>query len=223
MRLSLGTPLVRLPARTANDGRPAFSQTPIVEVDPEPGGMSTALRVELDALLSETKHASTSVAAAVAATVPPRPGGGASPRPPSSWPGSPWQETLSVDVASLPFLRDHCFIRQPVGWEELSDLFPVVPMTTMVEMLKEAAERLAPELAVTRMERIRAFRWLTAAPATNVTITANRTGPFEVEVAIDGYRACHGPLGPLGAARSPVLLRPPSQAPPLPAEPGAAV
>ena len=219
MRLSLGTPLVRLPARTPNGGtKPAFPAPPATPREPPLDAMSPVLRAELDALLSETTHASTAVAAAAAAA-PSRTSDGAAPRLPSSWPGIPRQETVSVDTSTMPFLRDHCFIRQRVGWEEQSDLFPVVPMTTMVEMLKEAAQRLAPELVVTHLERIRAFRWLTAAPATSVTITANRTGPLEVEVAIDGYARATVHLAPSAPPAPPSSFGPLRNPRPSPRDP----
>jgi len=81
-------------------------------------------------------------------------------------------------------------------------------MTTMVEMLGEAARRLAPELAVTRIERIRAFRWLSAAPPATVTLTARRTGPFEAEVALDAYARATVHLAPSRPAAVPSSFRP---------------
>jgi acyl transferase domain-containing protein len=191
VRLSLGSPFVRLPARAELVVTPTSSATATVLDEHERGleGISSAVRAELSALLSETKDASVSVAMAVAGA----PSRAATPAP---RPASSWQQTITVDTSSFPFLLDHCFFRQPAEWKDLSDLFPVVPMTTMVEMLGEAARHLAPELVVTRIERVRAFRWLSAAPPTTVTLTANRTGPFEAEVSIDGYARATVHLAP---------------------------
>jgi acyl transferase domain-containing protein len=206
MRLSLGTPFVRLPARTAPIEPQTSSATPTVADDPGLEGISSALRAELRALLSETKDASMSVAAAVAAA--PSRAVGHSPRPAPSW-----QQTITVDTSTFPFLLDHCFFRQPEEWKDLSDLFPVVPMTTMVEMLGEAARRLAPELVVTRIQRIRAFRWLSAAPPATVTLTANRTGAceagaVEAEVSIEGYARATVHLSPSRPPAKPSSFRP---------------
>jgi hypothetical protein len=96
-------------------------------------------------------------------------------------------EALVIDVETFPWLLDHCFFRQPAGWDETSDLFPVVPMTTMVDLLADAARRAASGLVVTRIDNIRAFRWINGAPATRTTLTATRSEPFRVEVALAGY------------------------------------
>jgi hypothetical protein len=94
---------------------------------------------------------------------------------------------VTISTAAFPWLVDHCFYRQADGWEDVSDRFPVVPMTTMVELLADAANRLDPELVVTRIESIRALRWLPAAPPVDVTITTRRTGPRQVDATIEGY------------------------------------
>ena len=101
-------------------------------------------------------------------------------------------ETLSVDLDALPWLVDHCFYRQPEGWADLPDRFPVLPMTTMVELMAQAAARLVPDLVVTRIDNIRALRWLAAAPPARVTLSARRTGAHQVDTVIDGHAPGHG-------------------------------
>ncbi len=98
-----------------------------------------------------------------------------------------WHETLEVGLDAFPWLVDHCFYRQPEGWDDPADRFPVLPMTTMVDLLGQAAVRLAPGRVVTRIERIRASRWLVGAPSTTVVLRARRRGPDEVEASIEGY------------------------------------
>ncbi len=98
-----------------------------------------------------------------------------------------WRETLEVSIETFPWLVDHCFYRQPDGWDDPADHFPVLPMTTMVELLGQAAGRLSPDRVVTRIDNIRASRWLTAAPSTPVVLKARRRGPNEVEASIEGY------------------------------------
>ncbi len=104
-----------------------------------------------------------------------------------------WRETLEVSIETFPWLVDHCFYRQPDGWDDPADRFPVLPMTTMVELLGQVARRLNPDQVVTRIDNIRASRWLTAAPPTPVVLKARRrassdqVGRHTVEAGIEGY------------------------------------
>ncbi|HEX5367627.1 MAG TPA: beta-ketoacyl synthase N-terminal-like domain-containing protein [Acidimicrobiales bacterium] len=137
---------------------------------------------------------------------PPRPEGGSTGAdqgpPPSA------ERVVRVDLAHQPWLGDHCFFRQAPG-SDPSDRFPVVPMTMMVEMLADAARRLArdraPGQVVVRVEDVRALRWLPAAPPTDVTVRATMAGPHRVEVALEGY------------ARATVVLAPAPPPAPAPA------
>jgi hypothetical protein len=69
-------------------------------------------------------------------------------------------------------------------------------MTTMVELLGQAANRLAPDLTITRIENLRAMRWLPGAPAARPVLTATWVGPSQVDVAIEGYARAAVHLGP---------------------------
>src|SRR5688572_27926478 len=80
------------------------------------------------------------------------------------------QRTLSVE--SMPYLLDHRFYRQRDGWSEVSDLFPVVPMTCTLGIFGEVASRLMPGRVVVGLEHVRALRWLAVEPPVDVTITA---------------------------------------------------
>jgi acyl transferase domain-containing protein len=175
VQLALGTPLVKLP-----DG----IELGLVPLAPESrtpdwgAKTSPALRAELDALLADTLNATKSITAALASSAPPSP---------ATTDAEVSEETLSVGVEAYPWLVDHCFYRQPDGWDDLSDRFPVLPMTTMVALLGQAASRLAPDLTVTRIDNVRAMRWLAGAPPTPTVLTARRVGTDRIEGAIEGY------------------------------------
>ena len=190
-QLTMGTPFVHLPDSVALELQSVTANRRPV-ADPAPGAetngghaMPTALRAELDALLADTLDAGESIATALTAAVPVRPrdreGQQAAARPEVS------EEVLDVSLKRYPWLADHCFYRQPDGWTDLSDRFPVVPMTTMVELLAGAARRLEPDLTVTCIENVRALRWLPSVPATRAVLTARRTGALEFKTAIEGY------------------------------------
>lgn len=96
--------------------------------------------------------------------------------------------TLRLSLAALPYVRDHCVYLQPDRWAEDSDRFPVVPMTTMLELAADAAlRRAAPGLAVIGYDRVRALRWLPVEPALDLRVTVRRDGPGRVRVTLGEY------------------------------------
>ncbi len=92
-----------------------------------------------------------------------------------------------LSLESMPFLADHCFYRQPDGWPDDTDRYPVVPMTTLLELMADVARDLAPGRVVVGFRDVRALRWLAVAPAATVTITATPDASGQVTVVIDGY------------------------------------
>ncbi|HTJ43577.1 MAG TPA: beta-ketoacyl synthase N-terminal-like domain-containing protein, partial [Kofleriaceae bacterium] len=94
-----------------------------------------------------------------------------------------------LSVERDPALLDHCFYRQPDGWREISDRYPVAPMTMMIAMMIDAARALAPGRVAVAAEDVRAFRWLAVAPPADVEIRAAiRDGePDRIDVELAGY------------------------------------
>ncbi|MGH3687045.1 MAG: acyltransferase domain-containing protein [Pseudonocardiaceae bacterium] len=92
---------------------------------------------------------------------------------------------LSLDT--MPYLADHCLIRQPAGWPEATDRYPVVPLTTMLELMVEAARDLVPGRTVVGVRDVRALRFLAVAPPVTVAIDATLDADGNVAVVIDGY------------------------------------
>ena len=87
----------------------------------------------------------------------------------------------------MPEVGDHCIMPQPDGWPDDSDRFPVVPLTTMLEVMGELAQELLPGRMVTGFEQVRAARWLIVAPPTTARIHAASTDHVRVKVTIEGY------------------------------------
>ncbi|MFG2617245.1 beta-ketoacyl synthase N-terminal-like domain-containing protein [Streptomyces sp. NPDC048507] len=97
-------------------------------------------------------------------------------------------EVLRLSLAALPYVRDHCVYLQPDGWPHDSDRFPVVPMTTMLELAADAARRrAAPGLVVTGYDRVRALRWLPVEPALDLDVTVRDDGPGRLRVLLGEY------------------------------------
>ncbi len=95
--------------------------------------------------------------------------------------------TQTLSLAAMPDLLDHCFYRQPDGWPELADRYPVVPLTTMLELMADAARELSPGRTVVGLKDIRAMRWLAVAPPAKVTTRASVGSDGNVTVVLDGY------------------------------------
>ncbi|HEX5144715.1 MAG TPA: acyltransferase domain-containing protein, partial [Mycobacterium sp.] len=85
---------------------------------------------------------------------------------PAAWTHATTTRVLSLDT--MPYLADHCLIRQPTDWPEAADRYPVVPMTTMLELIAEAARDLVPGRTVVGVRNLRALRFLAVAPPSTV-------------------------------------------------------
>ncbi|MFY9806572.1 MAG: 4'-phosphopantetheinyl transferase superfamily protein, partial [Pseudonocardiaceae bacterium] len=92
---------------------------------------------------------------------------------------------LSLDT--MPYLADHCLIRQPAEWPEAADRYPVVPMTTMLELMVDAAYDLVPGRTVVGVRDLRALRFLAVAPPATVTVDATLDADGNVAVVINGF------------------------------------
>ncbi|EST20916.1 acyltransferase domain-containing protein [Streptomyces roseochromogenus] len=132
----------------------------------------------------------------------------AAPSPATPIPVAPAPATTTVHVSphTMPHLLDHCFFPQRPGWPDLEDRWPVVPATTIVRHLMDAAEAAAPGLRAVAVHEARFDRWLTATPPVDVpvTVTPDPGRPDRVTVA----------FGP--TARATVELAPHHPEPPPP-------
>nr|APD71735.1 type I polyketide synthase 2 [Streptomyces sp.] len=170
VRLDLGSPLVRL-----GSSAPALS---VGGPSRPPAASSPALVSALDAVLEETQAAARSVAEAWRAAPALRP-------PPTTPQAHRPRRQLSLET--MPYVRDHCVYLQPDTWPEPSDRFPVVPMTTLLELAADAARQVVPGRAVAGFDDVRALRWLAVAPPVDAEINAVRdpsdSGRVRVEIA----------------------------------------
>jgi len=171
MRLELGVPLVHLTTPLNAAGR----EPPAPAV-----GSPSPLAAEFAASMAAVARAQADVFAAFERL----PAAVAAPLPTGPLEAT-FIRTLSIDT--FPEVRDHTFFRQPPGWPTLSDLHPVVPMTTSIELMKEAAQELVPERTVIALEGVRAYRWLIVANPVDIEIHTRFDGNDRVAVSIEGY------------------------------------
>ncbi|MEU0812683.1 polyketide synthase dehydratase domain-containing protein, partial [Streptomyces sp. NPDC005970] len=154
---------------------------------------------ELGALLRETAGAAAELIAVAG-----RAGGPPTPTPPplpaapqpsrSATPPPPetWRTVLHVSTETMPYLRDHFFFRQRPGWPDESDRWPVVPATTIVGHLMDAAERAAPGRRAVAVHGARFGRWVTAAPPAEVPITVAPSPEGPDRLAVDFGHSAQG-------------------------------
>ncbi len=96
------------------------------------------------------------------------------------------KRTLSVE--QVPALIDHCFYRQPPGWNTgLESAIPSLPMTMTIGMMIDAARELRPDLVPIAVEEIRALRWLAVSPPIEISLLVNARDTERVDVEIPGY------------------------------------
>ncbi|GAA1906517.1 type I polyketide synthase [Streptantibioticus ferralitis] len=140
---------------------------------------------ELDALLRDTERAVIELITASARTGvgaarpdPPAPPSDSTPSPPVRPPSRRADDAstthttrLHISTEAMPYLLDHCFFRQRPGWPDLADRWPVVPATTIVRHLMDAAERAVPARVAVGVCDLRFGQWVPAATPVDVEIT----------------------------------------------------
>nr|WP_020127426.1 type I polyketide synthase [Streptomyces sp. 303MFCol5.2] len=185
VRLDLGGALVSLAPQRLTALR-AELRVPVRAADaagPSPLDALAAgspLAAELSALLHETADTAAALMTAGAGT------------PAAARGTGPWHSVVHVSPDAMPYLLDHCFFPQRPGWPEVADRWPVVPATTIVQHIvdaaADAARDSAPGTVPVAVHGARFEEWLTATPAVDVPVTVTSEGPDRLAVSF-GPRA----------------------------------
>ncbi|MBA2472093.1 MAG: beta-ketoacyl synthase [Pseudonocardiales bacterium] len=181
--LDLGAPLIRL-------GNTASTLTLAAPTRPAELRRHPVL-AEFDAALRDATTAATDVVGSWARTSPMRA-----------------TTTRTLSLATMPYLVDHCFYRQPDGWPEPADRYPVVPLTTVLELMADAARAVSPGRTVVGVRDVKAMRWLAVAPPVTISTSTTLHPDGNVTVVLDGYARGTVLLGD-GYPASPPLPSPP--------------
>ncbi|MEV4744255.1 beta-ketoacyl synthase N-terminal-like domain-containing protein [Streptomyces sp. NPDC049555] len=169
VRLGLDAGPVRLDPAARERLRTELRGALAGEGTPDTGRLADAARrhpeaAQLRALLTETADAAAALFAAHDA-----------PRTAAAPATTARVGTVRVALDTMPYLADHCFYRQRPDWPDMGDRWPVVPATSLIRHMTEAAT--APGTGVTVAVRdARFLAWLVAEPAVDVTVTV-RTAP----------------------------------------------
>ncbi|MFF1546820.1 beta-ketoacyl synthase N-terminal-like domain-containing protein [Streptomyces sp. NPDC058291] len=177
----------------------------LVEESPAAAELSALLRETADTAAALMAARTTTPTRTTKPTAPPA----AVPDPQS--PAWPRRTTVRVSPDTMPYLLDHCFFPQRPGWPEVADRWPVVPATTIVQHIVDAAVAAAPGETAVAVHGARFEEWLTATPAVDVPVTVTPKEPGRLAVS----------FGP--RARATVQLAAAYPAPPAPwtVDPGA--
>ncbi|MBP2325833.1 acyl transferase domain-containing protein [Kibdelosporangium banguiense] len=161
-----------------------------------PVGTATPIGAALNAVLAETTAVARQVSEALAG-----------PQPLEA------EFSRVFSLPAMPELVDHSIFPQADGWPDLSDGFPIVPITGLVEVIVDAARKIVPAGSVCAVESVRAMRWLAVEPATEVRITARLDGD-RVRVRVGDYAEGHVRFGsPRPEERTYPAFRQPRPAP----------
>lgn len=187
VRLRLGEPMVRLPGL---DGLVGPVGAPAGAYAADPGGSPVV--AALNAALADTAAAARTITEAWREGPSSTPAPTPAPAPAEEEPPRTLTRTRVFSVATMPDTVDHCVFPQAQGWPDMSDRFPVVPLTTILEIMAGAATELAPGAVVTGISQVKAARWLCTAPETTTAVHATRgdaspDGAILVKVRIEGY------------------------------------
>ncbi|MDT0307964.1 beta-ketoacyl synthase N-terminal-like domain-containing protein [Streptomyces sp. DSM 44917] len=126
-------------------------------------------------------------------------GNGAGPAANGRAAGATHADRMVVSTRTMPYLLDHCFFPQRPGWPDDGDRRPVIPATTIMRHLIDAAERFSPGQRVAALHDVRLEQWADAIPEVAVEITGAPAEDGRLAVAFGGYARARAEL----AARHP--------------------
>ena len=159
------------------------------------GGATPALA---PAMATAMATATATAPAPVAAPPPPPPPPPAAPvddTPPDAraWTGPrPWPTGKVVlrrrlSLENMPETVDHSLYHQPPGWPDVTDGFPIVAMTTQIQLLQDIAAEFAGDRDVVEVFGVRNLRWLDLSTPQDVDITVTPKGDDVLAVALGPY------------------------------------
>ncbi|HYX38567.1 MAG TPA: 4'-phosphopantetheinyl transferase superfamily protein [Oligoflexus sp.] len=139
-------------------------------VPPAPPAVALDLVQEMELCFADMRDAMREVTAALQTTAPFR-----------------LKTKHKLSLKERPELMDHCLYRQKKGWKNTSDLFPVMPMTATIELVKKLAEAHVEGRVVIAIEDIAASKWLAVESVKELDIELSYDGRRRLKVDIIGH------------------------------------
>lgn len=96
-------------------------------------------------------------------------------------------DVITVSTHTMPFLLDHCFYRQAPLWPDIEDRWPVVPGTTILDLVRQALERRYQGSRVIGFRDARFLSWLPGEPEQDVEIQYDEGDDGWIHVRFGAY------------------------------------
>jgi malonyl CoA-acyl carrier protein transacylase len=116
---------------------------------------------------------------------------------------------LSLDT--MPETLDHTLYEAPDDWPDVADRFPIVAMTTQLQLLEDIARDYAEGRDVVELSAVRNHRWLDIADPLDLEITVVPKGDDVLGIALGPYCRANVRVGTFPERpryRAPALLNP---------------
>jgi acyl transferase family protein len=104
----------------------------------------------------------------------------------TGWPTGKVVIRRRLSLATMPETLDHRLFEVPDGWHEPADGFPIVAMTTQLQLLQDVVEERVGR-PVVEMANIRNMRWLDLSDPQDVDITLTPRGPDALGVGLGSF------------------------------------
>lgn len=106
---------------------------------------------------------------------------------PRAWPSGKVVVRRRLSVENMPETIDHSLYHQPPGWPDVTDGFPIVAMTTQIQLLQDIAAEFAGGRDVVEVFGVRNLRWLDLSSPQDVDITVTPKADDVLAVALGPY------------------------------------
>jgi malonyl CoA-acyl carrier protein transacylase len=104
-----------------------------------------------------------------------------------AWPAGKTVVPLHLSLENRPETLDHCLFEQPAGWHDPTDGFPIMAMTTQIQMLQDIASAQAGGRPVVEVFDVRNFRWLDLSDPQDVDVTVVPKGDDVLTLSLGNY------------------------------------
>ena len=105
----------------------------------------------------------------------------------SPWPTGPVTVRRRLSLDTMPETLDHTLYEAPEGWPDVADRFPIVAMTTQLQLLEDIARDFAGGRDVVELSGVRNYRWLDISDPLDLDITVVPKGDDTLAIALGPY------------------------------------
>ena len=139
-------------------------------------------------MLTAAARAGRDVLAALSSRLTPAAASIAAPTPVASpWPTGPVTVRRRLSLDTMPETLDHTLYEAPEGWPDVADRFPIVAMTTQLQLLEDIARDFAGGRDVVELSAVRNYRWLDISDPLDLDITVVPQGDDSLAIALGAY------------------------------------